>query len=66
MTTIQSIQFYTYKQLLYILIKLNIITYNQKIMDKRNQIQRECEVFASITALATIAIIAIMLFTIVN
>ena len=30
MTTIQSIQFYTYKQLLYILIKLNIITYNQK------------------------------------
>ena len=26
----QSIKFYTYKQLLYILIKLNIITYNKK------------------------------------
>ena len=30
LTTMQSIKFYTYKQLLYILIKLNIITYNQK------------------------------------
>ena len=30
MTTIQSIQFYTYKQLLYTLIQFNIITYNQK------------------------------------
>jgi len=27
---INTIKFYTYKQLLYILIKLNIITYNQK------------------------------------
>ena len=27
---IQSIKFYTYKQLLYILIQFNIITYNQK------------------------------------
>ena len=26
----QSIKFYTYKQLLYILIQFNIITYNQK------------------------------------
>ena len=26
----QSIKIYTYKQLLYILIKFNIITYNQK------------------------------------
>ena len=30
LTTIQSIKFYTYKQLLYILIQFNIITYNQK------------------------------------
>ena len=29
-TTMQSIKFYTYKQLLYILIQFNIITYNQK------------------------------------
>ena len=30
MSNLQSIQFYTYKQLLYILIQFNIITYNQK------------------------------------
>ena len=30
LTTMQSIQFYIYKQLLYILIQFNIITYNQK------------------------------------
>ena len=30
LTTIQSIKFYTYKQLLYILIQFNIINYNQK------------------------------------
>ena len=30
LTTIQSIKFYTYKQLLYTLIQFNIITYNQK------------------------------------
>ena len=30
LTTMQSIKFYTYKQLLYILIQFNIITYNQK------------------------------------
>ena len=30
LTKQQSIKFYTYKQLLYILIQLNIITYNQK------------------------------------
>ena len=30
LTTIQSIKFYTYKQLLYLLIQFNIINYNQK------------------------------------
>ena len=30
MSKLQTIKFYTYKQILYILIKLNIITYNQK------------------------------------
>ena len=30
LTKIQTIKFYTYKQLLYTLIKFNIITYNQK------------------------------------
>ena len=30
MSKLQSIKFYTYKQLLYILIQFNIITYNQK------------------------------------
>ena len=30
LTKQQSIKFYTYKQLLYILIQFNIITYNQK------------------------------------
>ena len=30
MSITQSIKFYTYKQLLYILIQFNIITYNQK------------------------------------
>ena len=30
LTTMQSIKFYTYKQLLYTLIQFNIITYNQK------------------------------------
>ena len=30
MSLTQSIKFYTYKQLLYILIQFNIITYNQK------------------------------------
>ena len=30
LTKIQTIKFYTYKQLLYTLIKLNIITYNKK------------------------------------
>jgi len=30
MSTMQSIKFYTYKQLLYILIQFNIINYNQK------------------------------------
>ena len=30
LTKQQTIKFYTYKQLLYILIQFNIITYNQK------------------------------------
>jgi len=30
MSKLQSIKFYTYKQLLYTLIQFNIITYNQK------------------------------------
>ena len=30
LTKIQTIKFYTYKQLLYTLIKFNIITYNKK------------------------------------
>ena len=30
LTKIQTIKFYIYKQTLYILIKLNLITYNQK------------------------------------
>ena len=30
LTKQQSIKFYTYKQLLYILIQFNMITYNQK------------------------------------
>jgi len=30
MSNTKSIKFYTYKHLLYILIKLNIINYNQK------------------------------------
>ena len=30
LTKTQTIKFYTYKQLLYILIQFNIITYNQK------------------------------------
>ena len=30
LTKQQTIKFYTYKQLLYILIKFNIITYNKK------------------------------------
>jgi len=30
MNKTNTIKFYTYKQLLYILIKFNIITYNQK------------------------------------
>jgi len=30
MSKLQTIKFYTYKQLLYTLIQFNIITYNQK------------------------------------
>ena len=30
MSKLQSIKFYTYKQLLYLLIQFNIINYNQK------------------------------------
>ena len=37
LTKIQTIKFYTYKQLLYTLIKLNIITYN-----KKNELLTKC------------------------
>mgnify|MGYP003134832083 CR=1 FL=1 len=37
LTKIQTIKFYTYKHLLYILIKFNIITYN-----KKNELLTKC------------------------
>ena len=45
MSITQSIKFYTYKQLLYILIQFNIITYNYKnelLIDYYEQLSNIC------------------------